>query len=325
VPAGDDRRVGLGLYPLGPVANVSPRPRPVRRDGLLETVVLPIAERDVNGNGTFDPVENWNGSWTKIGGVQVRALDTYEDTGPDGLLSRDEPGYDLVLNPDPAGDDFDPVLNPSGPEGNGRLDRREDQNGDFYLCVPDLQLDEDRNSNGLLDGPERDLNGNNLISHRRIRIADRPPLSLSIGQNEDPADPNVNPVYPSPRDPVRSLGYSLVVRRPSDASIYVFRIMIYRSFLEARVSFSQATPLRHLLVSTPEVGDRARNLEDDDRDGIIDDGPDHPFGSPELTLDGIDDDGDGVIDDGLLLPTHVHTFVLRVESGTGVGAPGDPR
>jgi len=46
------------------------------------------------------------------------------DWGTDGLPDESEPGYDPVANPDPSGDDFSPE-NPTGTEGNGRLDSGE--------------------------------------------------------------------------------------------------------------------------------------------------------------------------------------------------------
>ena len=44
-----------------------------------------------------------------------------------------EAGYDPINNPDPAGDDFHPIFNPTGTEGNGRLDPNEDLNANGKL------------------------------------------------------------------------------------------------------------------------------------------------------------------------------------------------
>lgn len=44
----------------------------------------------------------------------------FVDSGSDGLLDRDEPGYDPVTNPDPSQDDYDFALNPTGTEGDHR-------------------------------------------------------------------------------------------------------------------------------------------------------------------------------------------------------------
>lgn len=67
---------------------------------------------DVNGNGVRDPGEP----------VIRNFFEPFEDVGPDGLASVDEPGFDPVTAPDPAGDDYDPVSNPFGAEGNWMYD-----------------------------------------------------------------------------------------------------------------------------------------------------------------------------------------------------------
>ena len=122
-----------------------------------------------------------------------------------------------------------------------------------------------------------------------------------------------------------SLGYALVIERLSDEAIYKIRILIYAEVLYHRQIFSQATPLRHHLLSTAEVGEELTNGIDDDRDGVIDDGFEHPFGSPELALNGEDDDGDGIADDGLIHPLRVHSIILRLDSGSSTSLTGDPR
>ncbi|MDZ7261912.1 MAG: hypothetical protein ONB05_07400 [candidate division KSB1 bacterium] len=48
-----------------------------------------------------------------------------DDVGSDGLPSQGEPGYDPITNPDPNGDDYNPLTNPQGTEGNGRPDAGE--------------------------------------------------------------------------------------------------------------------------------------------------------------------------------------------------------
>jgi S-formylglutathione hydrolase FrmB len=50
------------------------------------------------------------------------AGERFEDLGADGLPSQLEPGYDPIARPDPAGDDFAPLSNPLGTEGNRRWD-----------------------------------------------------------------------------------------------------------------------------------------------------------------------------------------------------------
>ena len=53
------------------------------------------------------------------------SAERYDDFGTDGLPSDLEAGYDPVVNPDPAGDDYDPFTNPSGTEGNYWYDEGE--------------------------------------------------------------------------------------------------------------------------------------------------------------------------------------------------------
>jgi hypothetical protein len=67
---------------------------------------------DVNGNGQRDSGEP----------VIVQGSEPFRDVGPDGLADADEPGYDPVTNPDPNGDDYHYLWNPSGTENNWRYD-----------------------------------------------------------------------------------------------------------------------------------------------------------------------------------------------------------
>jgi hypothetical protein len=64
---------------------------------------------DLNNNGKRDSGEP----------VITNAYEPYLDVGPDGLASKDEPGYDAVTNPDPNRDDFHALRNPLGTEKNG--------------------------------------------------------------------------------------------------------------------------------------------------------------------------------------------------------------
>lgn len=57
-----------------------------------------------------------NGLWDFAGG------EPFDDFGSDGVPSTSEPGFDPVFRPDPEGDDFDPISNPAGTEGNGRFE-----------------------------------------------------------------------------------------------------------------------------------------------------------------------------------------------------------
>jgi hypothetical protein len=70
---------------------------------------------DVNGNGVRDSGEP----------VVIQAEEPFSDVGTDGMASKDEPGYDPVTNPDPSGDDYHYLWNPTGLEGNWRYDQGE--------------------------------------------------------------------------------------------------------------------------------------------------------------------------------------------------------
>jgi hypothetical protein len=63
---------------------------------------------DVNGNGRRDSGEP----------LVTQFSEPFRDVGTDGVPSREEPGYEAATNPDPAGDDYHYVRNPTGTEGN---------------------------------------------------------------------------------------------------------------------------------------------------------------------------------------------------------------
>jgi hypothetical protein len=67
---------------------------------------------DCNGNKRRDPGEP----------VIRQFWEPWQDTGSDGIPDSLEPGYDPVRNPDPNGDNYHPLLNPLGTEGNLRYD-----------------------------------------------------------------------------------------------------------------------------------------------------------------------------------------------------------
>ena len=93
----DSDAVGLGKFdPATPAVN------PVQ-------ILLAV---DVNGNGKRDSGEP----------VIVQASEPFKDVGTDGKADADEPGYDAVSNPDPNGDDYHYLWNPTGTEGNWRFD-----------------------------------------------------------------------------------------------------------------------------------------------------------------------------------------------------------
>jgi len=70
---------------------------------------------DVNGNGVRDSGEP----------VLVQGNEPFDDVGVDGLADAQEPGYDPVANPDPNGDDYHYLWNPTGTENNWRYDEGE--------------------------------------------------------------------------------------------------------------------------------------------------------------------------------------------------------
>lgn len=72
-----------------------------------EAVEIALAV-DCNDNGRRDPGEP----------ILRQTWEPWQDTGSDGVASIDEPGYDPDRNPDPAGDDYDPLTHPDGSEGN---------------------------------------------------------------------------------------------------------------------------------------------------------------------------------------------------------------
>jgi hypothetical protein len=67
---------------------------------------------DLNGNGQRDKGEP----------IILQQSEPFQDVGTDGVADKDEPGYDPITNPDPAGDDYHYLKNPGGTEGNFRYD-----------------------------------------------------------------------------------------------------------------------------------------------------------------------------------------------------------
>lgn len=95
---------------------------------------------DLNGNHTRD---FQNGSLEDLLG---NPSGSDEDAGCDGRIDFNEGGYDPILNPDPERDNYHPVFNRTGTEGNGRFDLAAD--------CPGLPGETDLNSNGRLDTVE---------------------------------------------------------------------------------------------------------------------------------------------------------------------------
>lgn len=97
---GDSTAMGLGVFdPSLPQTNVV-------------EVLLAV---DVNGNGVRDYGEP----------LVANAYEPWVDSGIDGLVDADEPGYDPVQNPDPNGDDWHFWRNPRGTEKNFRREAQE--------------------------------------------------------------------------------------------------------------------------------------------------------------------------------------------------------
>jgi hypothetical protein len=84
---------------------------------------------DKNGNGVRDQDE-----------PVIRAgHEPWDDSGVDGKLNPDEPGYDALTNPDPNQDDYDYVINPGGTEGNHRYEAGEPFRDDGLDGVPNTR------------------------------------------------------------------------------------------------------------------------------------------------------------------------------------------
>jgi hypothetical protein len=70
---------------------------------------------DLNSNGKRDAGEP----------IVTNAYEPFVDSGTDGKLDKDEPGYNMMTNPDPDKDNYHYLRNPLGTEGNGDFDAGE--------------------------------------------------------------------------------------------------------------------------------------------------------------------------------------------------------
>jgi hypothetical protein len=70
---------------------------------------------DLNDNGKRDSGEP----------VIANAMEPFTDAGTDGLLDKDEPGYNAATNPDPNRDNYHSLRNPRGTEGDGTFSQGE--------------------------------------------------------------------------------------------------------------------------------------------------------------------------------------------------------
>ncbi|HLL22782.1 MAG TPA: hypothetical protein VK427_11650, partial [Kofleriaceae bacterium] len=57
--------------------------------------------------------------------VIVNGMERFDDVGSDGKADADEPGYDMIANPDPGRDNFHYLRNPLGTENNGEYEQGE--------------------------------------------------------------------------------------------------------------------------------------------------------------------------------------------------------
>lgn len=109
-------------------------------DGKLDVITFCDGnDSDANGLGKFDPsvpetdpaqillAVDVNGNGRRDSGepVLVQGNEPFDDVGLDGVADAQEPGYDPVNNPDPNGDDYHYLWNPSGTENNWRYDEGE--------------------------------------------------------------------------------------------------------------------------------------------------------------------------------------------------------
>jgi hypothetical protein len=118
---------------------------------------------DINRNGRKDYHEP----------VMLHHRERFADVGIDGVADESEPGYNALTNRDPAGDNYDPLLNPTGTERDTRHATQESFDDDGLDGVP--------STNDYGEG-----NGTYDVSPGLQRWIDRSPAvmaqSLSAGQ-----------------------------------------------------------------------------------------------------------------------------------------------
>ncbi len=272
-----------------------------------DNFIGPPLEEDFNLNGAMDGGEDVN---------RNGLFDTFEDVGIDGLRDEREPGYDPVHNPDPSGDNFDPVRNPNGTERNGRFDAQEpfsDSNGNGIRDPGESFIDED--GDGRFDG-ETDHNENGYLD-----VPD-----MKAGTNGLPL--SVKTYFQNPSLRITNYGYTIRVFHQSlidqdsnsGGNIFTFEIAVYKDFFKVRPALQSARQGILDAAALPEIN--TGNMVDDDGDGVIDETVvtdannkidrilTHGAALPEITLNGVDDDNDAVVDDGLVKPDFVERFQL---------------
>lgn len=117
----DDEFNPLGTFPVITVCDgsaqdstLTPYANTWKPEGNEKPLELALAV-DYNNDGKRDLDEP----------ILRQGYEPYEDNGTDGIASVDEPGYQVGVNEDPAGDDWQPQYNPTGTEGNSRWDEGE--------------------------------------------------------------------------------------------------------------------------------------------------------------------------------------------------------
>jgi len=130
-------------------------------------------ERDKPPNGVLDTED-------RKGGVADTKLDDGEDTGLDGLMDRNEPGYDPVTNPDPNGDDY----------------HYDQNNPNDYSNINGLEGNSTGIANSRPDTEDLDLNGRleetNSYFEATIDLADTAYVAVDV-QRDYPGNPSVKP------------------------------------------------------------------------------------------------------------------------------------
>jgi hypothetical protein len=114
------------------------------------------------------------------GGVADTKLDDGEDTGIDGLLDKDEPGYDPNTNPDPNGDDYH-YDNSTNKDSNGRIP------ADDYSKINGTEGNATGIANSRPDTEDLDLNGTldetNSYFEATIDLADTAYVAVDVARD----------------------------------------------------------------------------------------------------------------------------------------------
>jgi hypothetical protein len=150
--------------------------------------VITFCDGNTDGSGIYDPTDanreknviefalavdlNGNGKRDYAEPILLNARERWADFGADGLADEDEAGYDSDSNKDPAGDNWDPVTNPTGTEGNWKVDEGEDWDDDGLDGVP-------------ATGDFGEGNGDYDVSPTLQRLFDRSPTELYDSISDD--------------------------------------------------------------------------------------------------------------------------------------------